>query len=75
MEFLRTTSRHNGYSNRQIRRALNPPARVEPSPEKPASVAFLSYVGTTFNRIRRLLSKYNKSVGLTLKGSPASFGL
>jgi hypothetical protein len=46
LEFLRTAFRQNGYSNRQIRRALNSPARVAPTPEKPDSVAVLPYVGT-----------------------------
>jgi hypothetical protein len=65
LEFLRTTFRQNGYSDRQIRQALNPPTRVASTPEKPDSVAFLPYVGTTFNRISGLLSRHNiKSVGL-----------
>jgi hypothetical protein len=64
LEFLRTTFRKNDYSDRQIRRPLNPPARVASTPEKPESVAFLPYVGTTFNRISRLLSRHIKSVGL-----------
>jgi hypothetical protein len=71
LEFLRTAFRQNGYSDRQIRRALNSPARVASIPEKPDSVAFLSYVGTTFNRISRLLSRHNiKSVGLPPKKIP-----
>jgi hypothetical protein len=57
MEFLRTTFRQNGYSDRQIRRALNPLASVALTPEKPVSVAFLHYIGKTFNRISRLLSR------------------
>jgi hypothetical protein len=72
VEFLRTTFRQNGYSDRQIRRALNPLERVTPSSEKPASVGFLSYVSTTFKRISRLLSKHNiKSVGLLPKQIPS----
>jgi hypothetical protein len=40
--------------------------------EKPASVAFLPYVGKTFNHISKLLSKHNiKSVGLPLKKIPS----
>jgi hypothetical protein len=65
VEFLRTTFRQNGYSDRQIQRILKPLERVGRPPEKPASVAFLPYVSTTFNRTSRLLSKHNiKSVGL-----------
>jgi hypothetical protein len=68
LEFLRTTFGQNGYSDRQIRRALNPPAKVASTPKKPASVSFVLYVGTTFNRITRLLSRHNiKSVGLPPK--------
>jgi hypothetical protein len=72
LEFLRTTFRQNGYSDRQMRRALNPPVRVTLTPEKPASVAFLPYVSTTFNRIRRLLSRHKiKFVGLPPKKIPS----
>jgi hypothetical protein len=71
VEFLRTTFRQNGYSDRQIRQALNPPARVASTPEKPGSVAFLPYVSMTFNRNSRLLSRHNiKSVGLAPKKIP-----
>jgi hypothetical protein len=38
LEFLRTTFRQNGYSDRQIRRALNPPARRI---QKPRAAQFL----------------------------------
>jgi hypothetical protein len=72
LEFLRTTFRQNGYSNQQIRRALNPPVRVVLTPDKPALVAFMSYISTTFNRISRLLSRHNiKSVGLPPKKIPS----
>jgi hypothetical protein len=71
-EFLRTTFRQNGYSDRQIRRSLNPPARVAPPPKKTASVAFPPYVSTTFNQISRLLSRQDiKSVGLPSKKIPS----
>jgi hypothetical protein len=71
LEFLRTTFRQNGYSDQQIRRALNKPARVASTPDKPDSIAFLPYVGTTFNLISRLLSRHNiKSVGLPPKRIP-----
>jgi hypothetical protein len=68
LEFLRTTIRQNSYSDQQIRRALNPPARGAPTLEKPALVAFLPYVSMTFNHISRLLSRHNiKSVCLPPK--------
>jgi hypothetical protein len=42
------------------------------TPEKPVLVAFLPYVSTTFNRIRRLLSKHIiNSVGLSPKKIPS----
>jgi hypothetical protein len=47
LDFLRTILRKSGYSDRQTRRALNPPLRVASTPEKPDSVAFVPYVGTT----------------------------
>ncbi|KDR09574.1 hypothetical protein L798_00533 [Zootermopsis nevadensis] len=62
LELLRITFRKNSYNDRRIQRALNPPARVSLSPEKPASVAFLPYVGTTFNHISRLLARHNISL-------------
>jgi hypothetical protein len=63
--FLGDIFRQNGYIDRQIRRALNPPLRVGQSDEKPDSVAFLPYVGTIFNCITRVLAWHNiKSVGL-----------
>jgi hypothetical protein len=46
--------------------------RVTSTPEKPASVTFLPYISTTFNRISRLLSRHNiKSVGLPPKKIPS----
>jgi hypothetical protein len=68
LDFLRTTFRQNGYSDRQIPRILNPPERVALPPEKPALVAFLPYFSATFNRMSRLQSKHNiKSAGLVRK--------
>jgi hypothetical protein len=72
LDYLRTTFRESGYSDRQIRWALNPSESVAPPPEVPASVAFLPYVSTNFNRIGRLLSRHNiKSVGLPPKKIPS----
>jgi hypothetical protein len=63
--FLGDTFRQNGYTEWQICRALNHPPRVGQSDEKPDSVAFLPYVWSIFNRIRRVLARHNiKSVGL-----------
>jgi hypothetical protein len=75
LDFLRTTFRQNGYSDAQIRRALNPPIRVASIPEKPDSVAFLPHVVTMFNRISRLLSRHITFVGLPLRRFPVSFDL
>jgi hypothetical protein len=58
LDFLRTTFRQNGYSDRQIPWPLNPTETVALPPEKPASVASLADVSETFNRISRLLSRY-----------------
>jgi hypothetical protein len=72
LDYLRTTFRESGYSDRQMRWALNPSERVAPPLEEPASVAFLPYVSTTFNRIGRLLSRHNiMSVGLPPKKIPS----
>jgi hypothetical protein len=63
--FLRDVFRQNGYSGRQINRALNRRPNISKTDDNPDSVAFLSYVGTIFNRISRVLSRHNiKSVGL-----------
>jgi hypothetical protein len=64
LEFLKATFRQNGYSDRQIRRDLNPPEIVAPALIKPISVAvLLPFVSTIFSRISRLLSRHNiKSV-------------
>jgi hypothetical protein len=63
--FLRDIFRQNRYTERQIRRALNPPPRVGQSDEKSDSVAFLPYVGSIFNHISRVPAGHNiKSVGL-----------
>jgi hypothetical protein len=57
----------NGFNERQINRTLNrlPRAR-QPDSNKPESIAFLPYVGPTFNRINRVLARHSiKSVGLS----------
>jgi hypothetical protein len=68
LEFLKDTFKRNSYSDRQIRRALDPPKRVATTPEKPTLAALLPLVNTTFNRISRMLSWHSiKSVGLPLR--------
>jgi hypothetical protein len=63
--FLRDVLKLNGYNNRQILRALNRRPHSDQPDNEPNSVAFLTYVGTIFNRISRVLARHNiKSVGL-----------
>jgi hypothetical protein len=65
LKFPRATFRDNGYGEKQILHALNPPTRDPPPREDHTSVAFLPFVDTTLNRISRVLSKHNiKTVGL-----------
>jgi hypothetical protein len=66
--FLGDIFRQNGYTDRQIRRALSLPPRVLQPDEKSDSVALLLYVGSIFNRISRVLSRHNTmSGGLPLR--------
>jgi hypothetical protein len=54
-----------GYSDRQIHRVLNLRPHLGQQDNKPNPVAFLPFVGITFNRINRMLARHNiKSVGL-----------
>jgi hypothetical protein len=48
-EFLRDNFTQNGYSKRQILKALNLPVSVAPPKYTLDSVAFLPHVGSTFN--------------------------
>jgi hypothetical protein len=62
---LQETFRRNGYGERQILHAVNPPTRAPPPCEDHTSVVFLPFIDITFNRISRVLSKHNiKTVGL-----------
>jgi hypothetical protein len=62
---LRDVFKQNGYNDRQIHRALNRRPNLRQPDIEPHSVAFLSFVGTIFNSINRVLARYNiKSVGL-----------
>jgi hypothetical protein len=63
--FLNDVFRENGYSDRQIHRALNRRPLLPQPDKKPHSVAFLPFVGTVFNLISRVLVRHSiKSVGL-----------
>jgi hypothetical protein len=63
--FLKDFFRENGYNDRQIHRALSRRLHLPQPDSKPHSVTFLPVVGTVFNRISRVLARYNiKSVGL-----------
>jgi hypothetical protein len=63
--FLKDILRVNGYSDRQIHRALKSRPLLPQPENKTHSVAFLPFVGTVFNRISRVLARHNiKSVGL-----------
>jgi hypothetical protein len=57
LKFFQETFR-NGYSERQILCALNPPMTTPPPSENHTSVVFLAFV-ITFNRTSRVLSKHN----------------
>jgi hypothetical protein len=63
--FLGDVFRQNGYTNQQIRRALNPLPRVAQLNEKPDSVVFLPNVGPIFNYISRALSQHTKAMDLS----------
>jgi len=53
LEFLHSMSKQNGYSDRQIHCALNPPHWEDTAIEDLTLVAFLSFVGLTLNHISR----------------------
>jgi hypothetical protein len=63
--FLKDVFKVNGYSDRQIHRALNRLPRLPQPDNDPHSVVFLPLFGTVFNRISRVLARHKiKSVGL-----------
>jgi hypothetical protein len=65
LQFLKTTFRENGYSMKQIQRALNPVVRTSKLNNKPTLIALLSHVQMTYSCSSRMLAKHNiKSVGL-----------
>jgi hypothetical protein len=66
LSLLKEVFKQNGFNERQINRTLNRlPRAPQPDSNKPESIAFLPYVGPTFNRINRVLARHNiKSVGL-----------
>jgi hypothetical protein len=71
--FLGNVFRQNSYTDRHIRRALNPLPRVAQPEVKPDSVAFLPYVGSIFKRISKVLSRHIMSVGLPPRKILSSF--
>jgi hypothetical protein len=65
LSLLKEVFKQNGFSERQINRTLNRLPRARQPDNKPESIAYLPYVGPTFNRINRVLARHNiKSVGL-----------
>jgi hypothetical protein len=64
LEFLETTFKENGYSRKQIQRALTPKVKTSKLKAKPTSVALLPYVQITYGRLSRKLARHIKSVGL-----------
>jgi hypothetical protein len=62
---VKTTFKNNGYSRKQIQRALNPEVKTFKLKDNPTSFALLPYVQTTYGHLSRMLAKLNiKSVGL-----------
>ena len=55
LDFFTTVLKQNGYSNRQIERAMKP-ARQTPEPEKPTSTAYIPYSNNTYGRLSRMLA-------------------
>jgi hypothetical protein len=61
----RKSSQENNQSDRQFHHALYPPCREDTPKEELTSVAFLPFVGPTFNCISRMLTRHNiKTVGV-----------
>jgi hypothetical protein len=54
--FLRDVFKQNGCNDRQIHRAFNCCLHLPQPENEPNSVVFLPFVGTTFNRISRVLA-------------------
>jgi hypothetical protein len=58
----------NGYSQQQIRRAMEPTTPTAKKKDKPTSTAYLPHTQTTYGRLSRMLAKHNiKSVALPPK--------
>lgn len=51
LEFLRSAFEQNGCSGRQIHQVLDPPPREDTLTKEPTLMAFLPFVGLTFNLI------------------------
>jgi hypothetical protein len=65
LEFLTTVFKINGYSQQQIRRAMEPTTPTAKNEDKPTATAYLTYTQNTYGRLVRILAKHNiKSVAL-----------
>jgi len=65
LEFLTTVFKNNGYSNQQIRRAMQPTKHTTKSKDKSSTTAYIPYRASTYGRLSRMLAKHNiKSVAL-----------
>jgi hypothetical protein len=64
LKFLKITFKQNCYSDWPICRAFNPAVRTALISDEPDFVTFLSYVGSTFMNIIRVLTQHIKSVSL-----------
>jgi len=73
LEFLMTTSRENGYSLKEIQRALNLTIRTSKLKHKPTSVTLHPYVQTTYGWLSRCWPNTTSEVlAWQLGRSPAS---
>lgn len=70
LDVLSNVFKDNGYSNKQIHKALNYKSKHIRQVEKPSAVAVLPYIQSTYGRLNRFLARYDiKSVGLPHKKS------
>jgi hypothetical protein len=62
LQHLKKTLRKNGYSERDNSHALNSKIKQKGNKEKPTATALLPYQQSTSNKIRRLLTKYIRTI-------------
>jgi hypothetical protein len=68
LDFLTTVFKMNGYSQQQLRRAMEPTNPTAKNKDKATSTAYLPYTQTTYGRFSRMLVKHNiTSVALSPK--------